>query len=198
MNKKEEFLKELEREINSLPKDYIYDIINDYIEYFEDGKLDGKAESEIIKELGSIDYIANSILSEYYIENPKKVSDFNTFMKALKALNAIGVGTLSLLVGVPIIASFLLCYLSLYILSFSFIVMPLALAIHLGIPKLPISFGTDILWQKILVTGVLFMVGIKLLNILEKGRKKAFSLIFNALTKNIKHTSLQFKHNIIS
>ncbi|WP_343102100.1 DUF1700 domain-containing protein [Romboutsia sp. MSSM.1001216sp_RTP31141st1_G3_RTP31141_220114] len=198
MNKKEEFLKGLELEINSLPKDYIYDIINDYIEYFEDGKLDGKSEIEIIKELGNIDYIANSILSEYYIENPNKVNDFSTFMKALKALNAIGVGALSLLVGVPIIASFLLCYLSLYILSFSFIVMPLALAIHLGIPKLPISFGTDILWQKILVTGVLFIVGIKLLNILEKGRKKAFSLIFNALTKNIKHTSLQFKNNTIS
>lgn len=193
MNKKEEFLKGLELDINSLPKDYIYDIINDYIEYFEDEKLDGKSEIEIIKELGNIDYIANSILSEYYIENPNKVNDFSTFMKALTALNAIGVGALSLLVGVPIIASFLLCYLSLYILSFSFIVMPLALAIHLGIPKLPISFGTDILWQKILVTGVLFMVGIKLLNILEKGRKKAFSLIFNALTKNIKHTSLKFK-----
>lgn len=193
MNKKE-FLKELESKINNLPKDYSYDILNDYREHFEEGALDGKTESEIIKELGSIDYIASSILSEYYIENPKNVRDLSTLMKALKSINAIGVGTLSLLIGAPIIVAFILCYLSLYLLSFSFLVTPLALVIHLVMPTLPISFGTDILWQKILVTGTLFMVGINIFKILEKGRKKVFSFIFKFLTKNINYSSLSIKH----
>jgi uncharacterized membrane protein len=187
------FLKELQSKINSLPKEYIKDIISDYSDHFEDGLLYGKTESEIIKELGSLDYIANSILSEYYIENPKKVSDLNTFMKALKSLTFLGIGTLSLLIGAPIVLSFLLCYLSFYLLSFSFIVMPLALIINLVLPDLPISFGTYILWQKILITGVLFMIGVNIFNLLEKGRKKAFSFIFKILTKKIKSKSFRFK-----
>lgn len=192
MNKKE-FLNELKSKIKILPKDYINDIINDYEEHFEGGALDGKMESEIIIELGSIDYIANSILSEYYIEDPKKVRDLPTLIKALKALNAVGVGMLSLMVGVPIIISFILCYLSFYLVSFSLVVTPLALGVHLCMPNLPISFGTDILWQKILVTGFLFILGISIFGILEKGRKKAFCFIFKLFTKKVNNTSLNLK-----
>lgn len=182
---KKSYLKKLEFNIDSLPKKDVQEIISDYKEYFEDGLLDGKTESEIIKELGDINYISSIIISEYYVENPTKVNNLNTFMKAIKALTVIGAGTFSLFIGVPIILSFILCYLSFYLVSVIFVLVPLALVIHLSIPNLPISFGTNILWQKILVTGILFLVGITLFYILEKGRKKIFNIVFKFLTKNI-------------
>lgn len=191
---KEKFLKELEHTISSLPKDYVHDIINDYIEYFEDGKLDGKSENEIISELGNIKDIRDSILSEYYIENPSQIKNLSTFIKALKTLKIIGAGIFSLLFGIPIIGSILLLYLALYLLSFSLILTPIALIIHLFLPNLPINFGTHIIWQEFLITTFLFVLGLILLMVLEKIRNKLFSYIFKFLIKN-KHPNNLFSKN---
>lgn len=181
---KEQFLKELEHNINSLPRNYVHDIINDYIEYFEDGTLDGKSENEIISELGNIKDLRDSILSEYYIENPSQIKNLSTFIKALKILKIIGFGIFNLLFGIPVIVSISLLYLSLYLLSFSLILIPIALIIHLLLPNLPINFGTHIIWQKFLITTFLFILGLILLIVLEKIRNKLFSYIFKFLIKH--------------
>ncbi|WP_338631810.1 DUF1700 domain-containing protein [Clostridium baratii] len=181
-----DFFNELEKKISSLPKKYVKDILSDYKEYFEDGEIYGKKEQQIIEELGSTDRIAHSIMQEYYIENPKVIKDLNTFMKALKTLNFIGISSLGVLIGIPLVIAFVACYVSFYLLSFCCIITPLVLIIHLITPNLPISFGTDILWQKVIITCMFFIVGICIFKGLEKGRKKCFSYIFKLLTKTCK------------
>ncbi len=189
MNKLE-FLNTLENKIRILPQKYVKGILDNYKEYFEDGMLDGKTEYQIAKELGNLDYIAHSILLEYYTENPQVIKNLSTFMKALNSLKFIGISSFCLLIGIPLIASFIVCYLSFYLVSFCFIVVPLALIVHLIMPNLPISFGTEILWQQILIAGIFVIIGIGLFKLLDKGRKIIFSYSFKLLTKKRQLKSL--------
>lgn len=183
---KSEFLKTLEKKIEILPKDYIKDILNDYNEYFEDAILDKKTEENISKELGDINYIASSILSEYFIENPTKVNNLSIFMKILNSISIVCAGSIVITILVPLVFAFFLLYLSFYLLSFSFIIVPLALVIHLILPSLPISFGTDVLGFKVVASFISFVIGIVLFKVLEKGRKKIYATLITFLGKNIK------------
>lgn len=62
--KKKEFLEELEKRLNGLPKNDIEERKNFYSEMIDDRVEDGKTEEEAIEDLGGIDTVVNQIASE--------------------------------------------------------------------------------------------------------------------------------------
>ena len=67
--KKEQFISELKRKLNRLPKDEIENVISYYNEYFEEC---GKDDEEVIGELGSPSLIASQILADYAFDDKKE------------------------------------------------------------------------------------------------------------------------------
>ncbi|MEG0898675.1 MAG: DUF1700 domain-containing protein [Oscillospiraceae bacterium] len=70
-----EYLEKLENKLRkSMPQKEVNDIIRDYVEYFEDGKVQGKCDDEIAAKLGNPEMIAQQILDEngYDVEKAKK------------------------------------------------------------------------------------------------------------------------------
>ena len=62
--KKAEFLKELEKRLNGLPKSDIDERVSFYSEMIDDRVEDGKTEEEAIDDLGGIDTVVNQIAAE--------------------------------------------------------------------------------------------------------------------------------------
>ena len=62
--KKEEFLKELRKKLNGLPKADIEDHVSFYSEMIDDRVDDGKTEDEAIREIGDVDDVVKQILAE--------------------------------------------------------------------------------------------------------------------------------------
>jgi DUF4097 and DUF4098 domain-containing protein YvlB len=60
-----QFLSELENAVARLPEEERNDILQDIREYFENGRQDGKTESDIASELGSPRTIAEELISSY-------------------------------------------------------------------------------------------------------------------------------------
>ncbi len=73
--KKEEFLSQLKKEIETLSAKDVDDVINYYNELIQDRIENGENEEDVIVSLGSIDIIANNILEEK--KNTTKVEVVN-------------------------------------------------------------------------------------------------------------------------
>ena len=85
---RETFLQELSYHLSALPKEERNDILNDYNEYFENGLLEGKSESEISENLGSPEMIA------------KELNISNTFAKVEDKMTVSNVmGAIGLTIG---------------------------------------------------------------------------------------------------
>lgn len=78
------YLDTLENKVKCLPELYSKDILNDYRSHFHEGALMGKTEDDIANELGDVDFIANNIIAEYYIENSNMIDDTKKIHKSLK------------------------------------------------------------------------------------------------------------------
>lgn len=84
---REQFLQQLANQLSALPKEERDDILNDYNEYFEDGLLEGKSESEISKNLGSPELIAKELnISNTFAQVDQKMTVSNV-------ISAIGLTT---------------------------------------------------------------------------------------------------------
>lgn len=79
----QQFLNELEMALTKLPSDERNDIFQDIKEYFTDGRVDGKSDSEIAASLGSPKEIAEELLANYV---PEKI-DTNTDTKKIHITN---------------------------------------------------------------------------------------------------------------
>jgi len=66
-----QFIGELETALKRLPTEERNDIIQDIREYFTDGRVDGKSESDIAASLGSPTKIAEELLGSYSFEEMK-------------------------------------------------------------------------------------------------------------------------------
>ena len=66
-----QFISELETALKRLPAEERNDIIQDIREYFTDGRVDGKSESDIAASLGSPANIAKELLGAYSFEEKK-------------------------------------------------------------------------------------------------------------------------------
>lgn len=77
---REQFLQQLSNHLSALPKEERNDILNDYNEYFENGLLEGKTESEISDNLGSPELIAKELnISNTFAEIDRKMTFSNVF-----------------------------------------------------------------------------------------------------------------------
>ena len=93
---REQFLQKLFDQLSALPIEERNDIINDYNEYFENGLLEGKSESEISKNLGSPELIAKELtISNTFAQVESKM----TFSNVISAIGlTIGLSFLNLII----------------------------------------------------------------------------------------------------
>ena len=77
---RETFLQQLSDQLRALPVEERNDILNDYNEYFENGILEGKTESEISENLGSPAIIAKELnISNTFAKVEHKMTFSNVF-----------------------------------------------------------------------------------------------------------------------
>lgn len=89
MNKKE-FLEQLKRGLDKLPKMEKYDILRDYEEHFFAGLENNLTESEISESLGNPSQIANDILANYNIKKTnEQAHSVNVFRGTIAAISLI-------------------------------------------------------------------------------------------------------------
>ncbi len=116
---KQEFVNQLYSKLASLPKKYIEDQINFYIEMIDDRVEDGATEEEAINQIGTIDEIADEIV--------KNISLFKIAKEKLKPERKIKVWEIILIVlGSPIWLSLLI---SLFAVVFSLYIVLWALVV---------------------------------------------------------------------
>lgn len=122
--KKKTFLKQLEEELSSLPQDDIDDIIEDYNEYFAEGKKDKRTEEDLVKGLGNPKQLAKNLKAEYHIKKAKEGPSVKNILKAILASVSLGLFNIIILLG-PVIAAFAVI-ISLYAVIFSLFVASVA------------------------------------------------------------------------
>ncbi|MGX7419095.1 DUF1700 domain-containing protein [Carnobacterium gallinarum] len=74
---KEHFMIELKLSLRDLSEDERQTVMEDYLEHFENGLLEGKTEEQIAKELGQPRQLAKEILANYGIESKVKSPEFS-------------------------------------------------------------------------------------------------------------------------
>lgn len=91
-----QFLKQLSEQLSALPRNERDDILNDYNEYFENGLLEGKSESEIAENLGSPELIAKELnITNTFAQVDQKM----TFSNVISAIGlTIGLSFLNLII----------------------------------------------------------------------------------------------------
>ncbi len=100
---KEQFLHELDTSLRGLSKEEKQDILHDFEEHFEIGKLDGKSEDEIARSLGTPNQIAKELLAAYYLEKAESTSSTGNVLRAVWAVIGLGFFNLVIVLG-PFIA----------------------------------------------------------------------------------------------
>lgn len=91
---KKEFLSQLKKHLQKLPKKERDDILQDYNEYFMMGVAEDKEESQIIESLGSPKQLSKELLANYHIEEMEKSPSTPNMFRAVWA--AIGLGFINL------------------------------------------------------------------------------------------------------
>lgn len=148
---KNEFLAELRRNLQRLPKEEQEAAIADYEEHFEHGVFKGRSEEDIAKSLGSPKKIARELLTEYHLEHAEQNRSYSSMTRAVFA--SLGLGFINLVFVLAPFLTIVAIVISFYAVSFAFVISPLAVFITL--------FSDDS-WQSVLL---LFFVTIGLLGV---------------------------------
>lgn len=180
------YLSILKNKIRSLPDGYRREILSDYENHFKEGLSYGKTEEDIIEELGDVDFIARNIIAEYYIDNYESVNSTKDIIKALSAVGKVGFNALNLLIVAPMIFCITLTIILTYVVDVLLILMPLFLIVSLIVPSLPISFGTDILWKKVLEALGCAGIGFIIYRSTSKRSARFFNWAFRYIIKSLK------------
>ena len=111
------FLKELNKLINTLPKEEKDDVINYYSEYFDDAGVDN--ENEVIKKLGTPKEVADKILEDYNNKSEKNLN--NKSKNKIPTWLIIVIVILGIPIGIPIIIAILAIIFSILLSVFAFL-----------------------------------------------------------------------------
>lgn len=155
---KNQFLAELERHLNKLPKQELEDILRDYEEYFQNALSDGKTEQEIAKSLGSPKQLAKELLATHYIEEVEKSDSALNIARAIWA--AVGLGFLNIIFILGPFIGIVATVASLWFSAFIFIITPLFVLIK------AIFFTESFVWLDLFIAitlsgiGILFIIGL--------------------------------------
>lgn len=116
---KEEFMKNIKKNLTGLPQDEIADIVYDYDEHFRIGKENGKSEEEISSSLGNPKQLAKMFVVDNYLKKAEKNSNYKNVLRAIIATGFLGFMNL-FLVFTPLMVIALLI-LTIFIIGIAFV-----------------------------------------------------------------------------
>jgi uncharacterized membrane protein len=96
---KEEFLKQLDTALKSLPTEEREDIFRDYQEHFAIGLGKGKTEEKISASLGSPKQLAKELLASYHLEKVETAASIVNILSATYAVIGLGFFNLVFVAG---------------------------------------------------------------------------------------------------
>lgn len=124
MNQKS-FLSKMKHELKGISPKEQQEILSDYTEHFEAGKLEGRTEEEIAQELGDPKIIAKEMMMTSRLEQAEQQHSFTNIMRAVLATVSLSFFNLVIVLG-PAIALFAI-YITMWCISASFVLGGVAL-----------------------------------------------------------------------
>ncbi|WP_028776590.1 DUF1700 domain-containing protein [Shimazuella kribbensis] len=172
---KNEFLSELNRHLQKLPKSEQEAAIEDYEEHFEHGVFEGRSEADIATSLGNPRKIARELVTEYHLEHAEQHNSYYSITRAVFAF--LGLGFLNLVFVLAPFIAIVAVIIASYAVSFVFVISPLSVFVAL--------FGDDS-WQSILLLlfATLGLLGVGL--ILGTVTTKFSKIFFQWFTRYLK------------
>jgi len=119
------FLTKMKQELKGLSETEKQEILSDYEEHFEAGKLEGRTEEDIVRELGNPKTIAKELRMNNHLEKAENQQSFSNIMRAILATISLSFFNLVIVLG-PAIALFAF-YITLWCISVSFVFGGIAL-----------------------------------------------------------------------
>ncbi|HSQ89453.1 hypothetical protein [Romboutsia sp.] len=120
----------------------------------------------------------------------------NISNKIMQVIIKLVMGILNILIIMPFTLSLIPAIISLYLLDIALLLMPIALIVNLIMPQLPISFGTEVLWLKILLSLTAVTIGCYFSKTLMKYSTKYFKWLWVYMKKSITFTLVD-KHMLL-
>lgn len=152
MMNEDQFLGTLDKYLKKLPKEERQDILHDFKEHFEIGKMEGKSEKEISESLGSPNKIAKEMIASYHLEKVETNASAGDVLRAVWAVIGLSFFNLVIVLG-PFIAIAGLV-LGGWAVGISFTISPLLVLINLFI------YPDTFLWFDFFISFVLSGVGL--------------------------------------
>ncbi len=121
------FLTKMKQELKGLSQTEKHEILSDYEEHFEAGKLEGRTEEDIARELGNPKTIAKELRMHNHLEKAENQQSFSNIMRAILATISLSFFNLIIVLG-PAVALFAF-YVTLWCISVSFVFGGVALLI---------------------------------------------------------------------
>ncbi|WP_229717169.1 HAAS signaling domain-containing protein [Paenibacillus aceti] len=152
----------MEKLLQSIPQAERNDILYDYREHFEAGKLAGKSEAEIIDKLGSPALIARELLLDYSItaaENEKNLPNIVRAVGQMAGLNLIN----AIFIALPALVLLILLA-SLIIVTAALILSPLLIIVNILQQGFNLFFFYLFATMTLCSLGILLGVGVKSLS----------------------------------
>jgi uncharacterized membrane protein len=175
---KSEFLSELKKHVQKLPKSEQEAVFSDYEEHFEHGVFEGRSEEEIAKSLGHPKRIARELLTEYHLIRAEQTHSYVSVIRVV--FTSLGLGLLNLIFVLAPFLVILSILIACYAVSLAFVISPLSLFFYLS---------SQVGWQSLLLlffitlgllgTGLLFGTSTTILT------KKFFSGFIRYLKSNL-------------
>ena len=110
--------------------------------------------------------------------------------KIMPSIIKLVMGIINILIVMPLALSLVFVVISLYLLDVALLIMPVALVLNLIMPQLPISFGTELLWVKILVSFASVGMGYYFYKLLRKYSIRFLEWLWIYMKKSITFTLL--------
>jgi len=171
---KNQYLSELEDLLKELAQEDRNELLYDYKEYFEDAKIEGKTDAEVLVELGSPKVVARELLAAFKISKAENQRSLGNMVNAVLASLGLGFFNSIFIIGpvVGIIGLFIGCC----IMAIAFSLSPLVLFS---------GFFIDAymnIWLTLFSSLVLCSLGVMLC----LGLKEFGKLLYNVLIRYIK------------
>ncbi|MEC5424830.1 DUF1700 domain-containing protein [Virgibacillus sp. C22-A2] len=156
---KDQFFKKLNLSLKSLSSEERKDILQDFQEHFEIGRVEGKTEEEISDSLGSPNHIAKELMAAHYLEKVEDTSTAGNILRAMWAVIGLGFFNLVIVLG-PFIALVSVIFAG-WVSGVAFIISPLLVLIDLVL--YPGTFQFFDLFFSIALTGLGLLIAIGML-----------------------------------
>src|SRR5690554_4156948 len=100
---KNQFIHQLEKELEKLPDAERQDILQDYREYFDIAVQEGKKEDAVSSALGSPRQLAKELLAQYHMEQAEGSATAGNLLRAVFAVISLGFFNLIFVLAVVIV-----------------------------------------------------------------------------------------------